>query len=144
VQNRTIAVTTVPLTAPGFSLSDGWTSQPYYGTTGIPAPRVGTTTQGASISFSLTSASAFYVLGSVNYNHGSFVVTVTPPSDLGAPKVGQYNSSSRWIGLGSLLYLESGMDRSKTYQVQLTNNSPDQWLDVSQVVVFDTPPDAHQ
>ena len=39
-------------------------------------PRIGTNTSGASISFPLTSASAFYIVGSVNFNQ-LFDVAIT-------------------------------------------------------------------
>jgi hypothetical protein len=142
VQNRTIETTQVPLTIDGFILYGLWQNQPYtYANTGAPDPRISTTDQGATISFPLTSASAFYIIGSVNFNHEAYTVTVTPSPDSDSPLVGQYNASSRWVGLGMVKYLATGMNRSKTYQVSVTNNSPpDLWFDISQVVVLDTPP----
>jgi hypothetical protein len=113
-----------------------------YASTSTLVPRIATSEQGASLSFSLTSASAFYLVGSVNYNHGSFNVTVTQSLDVGSgsQQQGDYNGSSRWIGLDTMLYLATGLDRSKKYQVEMTNDSPNRWLDISRVVVLDTPP----
>jgi hypothetical protein len=140
VQNRTIETTSIPITTNGVVLSQGWINQaPTYAFTSTVYPRIATDTQGASISFPLTSASAFYIVGGVNYNHGLFDVTVTPPP-VGAQQKGEYNGSSRWIGLGSMLYLATGLDRTQTYQVEMTNVSPNSWLDISRVIVFDTPP----
>jgi hypothetical protein len=101
--------------------------------------RIGTNTSGASVSFSVTSASAFYISGSVGSNHGLYDVTINPSLNA-APGQQSYNGSSRWAGLNTTLYLATGMDRSQTYQVQLTNNSPGLWVDLSEIVVFDTPP----
>jgi len=138
VQSRTIDTTTVPLTTNDFTLSDGWISQSIYNS--ITDPRVGTTTSGASLSFPLTSASAFYIVGSVNFNHGLFYVTVTPPSNIGPQMKGEYNGSSYFFGLGTMLYLATGLNRSQTYQIEMANDSPSLWLDISSVVVCDTPP----
>ena len=38
-----------------------------------------------------------------------------------------------------MLFLATGLDRTQTYQIEMTNDFPG-WLDVSRVVVFDTPP----
>jgi len=140
VQNHTIETTTIPLTTNGFVLSDGWISQTTYANTSVVDLRIGTKTSGSSISFPLTSASAFCVVGSVNYNHGLFDVLVTPPSNVGPQQKGEYNGSSRWIGLDTMLYLATGFDRSQTYQIEMTNELPGLWLHVSSVVVFDTAP----
>ena len=140
VQNHTIETDSVPVSTDGFELSHGWITQPdNYADTGTSDPRIGTTTRGASISFPLKSASAFSVVGSVNYNHGLFNVTVTSPSSAEPVYQGRYNGSSRWIGLDTTLYLATGLNRSQTYQVEMMNDSPG-WLDISRIVVFDTPP----
>lgn len=124
-----------------FSLSTGWTSQTStYAYTQTVVPRIATSTQGSSMSFPLNSASAFYIVGSVNYNHGAFNVTVTPTPNLGSQLNGVYNGSSRWIGLNTMLYLATGLNRTETYQVEMTSVSPGRWLDVTSVVVLDTPP----
>jgi hypothetical protein len=136
VQNRTIETTTVPLTTPGFVLSGEWISQLAYGT-GPIVPRIRTNVSGGSISFPLTSASAFYIVGSVNLNHGLFDVTMTPSLNVGPQ---QYNGSSSWVGLNTILYLATGLDRSQTYQIEMKNDSPDMALDLSSIVVLDTPP----
>ena len=87
-----------------------------------------------SISFPLTSASAFCIFGSVNMNHGLFDVKL---SNAGSS---QYNGSSSSRGLYTMLYLVTGLDRSQTYQVVMTNDSPGQFLDLSSIVIFDAPP----
>jgi len=103
---------------------------------------------GAYISFSLTNASAFYISGSVNENHGSYAVKMNPPLNI-TPQT--YNGYSHWTGLNTIMYLGMGMDRSTTYQIVMTNNAPDLsnlstpdlsylWMDLSEIVVFDAAP----
>ena len=124
-----------------FTYSTGWTSQTStYANTQTVVPRIATSKQGSTISFPLTSASAFYIVGSVNYNHGAFDVTVTSTPNIGSQQSGAYNGSSRWIGLDTMLYLATGLNRTQTYQVEMTDVSSGRWLDVSSVVILDTPP----
>jgi hypothetical protein len=119
-----------------FTYSTGWTSQTStYANTQTVVPRIATSTQGSTIS-----ASAFYIVGSVNYNHGAFDVTVTSTPNIGSQQSGAYNGSSRWIGLDTMLYLATGLNRTQTYQIEMTDVSSGRWLDVSSVVVLDTPP----
>jgi hypothetical protein len=119
-------------------LSGTWYSQIAYGADPNPVPRIGTNVSGASISFPLTSASAFYISGSVNVNHGSYAVNMNPPLNI-TPQT--YNGYSYWTGLNTMMYLGMGMDRSTTYQIVMTNDAPDlSWMDLSEIVVFDAPP----
>jgi hypothetical protein len=39
-----------------------------------------------------------------------------------------------------MLYLATGLNRTQTYQIEMTDVSSGRWLDVSSVVVLDTPP----
>jgi hypothetical protein len=137
VQNHIIGTTTVPLTTDGIVLSPAqWQSQTYFTSDThdtTPVPRIGTNTSGASISFPLSSAGAFYIAGSVNSNHGSFEVTITPPL---SAEVQEYNGSSSWIGLNTTLYLATGLNGSQTYKVVMKNDSPGQWIDLSSIVMF--------
>jgi hypothetical protein len=118
-------------------LSGTWYPQAAYGADPNPVPRIGTNVSGASISFPLTSASAFYISGSVNENHGSYDVKITPSLNI-VPQT--CNGFSHWAGLNTIVYLATGMDRSTTYQVVMTNDAPNLWVDLSEIVVFDAPP----
>lgn len=140
--NPYIQTTSIPITTNGIVLSGSeWATQPYtYANTNTPNPRIGTPHQGDSISFPLTSTSTFYITGSVNYNHGTYTVTVTPPPDFSPQQPNVFNGSSRWIGLNEILYLGTGMNRSETYQVEVTNDTPSLWFDMNAIVIFDTPP----
>jgi hypothetical protein len=112
---------------------------PAYGPDVMSVPRIGTNVVGSSISFRLTSTTAFYIVGHVNFDHGPYRVIFTPPSDLGPPEVSRYNGSLRWIGLNTVKYLVTDLNRSRTYHVELINDSG-LWYDQSQVVFLDTPP----
>jgi hypothetical protein len=48
------------------------------------------------------------------------------------------NLSQLWAS-STVKYLATGMDRTRRYQVEVTNDS-DMFYDQSQTVVFDTPP----
>jgi hypothetical protein len=61
---------------------------------------------------------------------------------MGPQMKGEYNGSSYFFGLGTMLYLATGLNRSQTYQIEMANDSPSLWLDISSVVVCDTPPSA--
>ena len=142
VQSRTIETTSMPL-PDGFVLSDGWVIfSGTYGASLSPqaVPRLATRTQGATLSFPLTNSSAFYIVGHVNDDHGAFTVNVTPSSSELTPQVGHYNAFSDWIGLYLIKYLSSGMNRSQTYNVEIRNDSPNLYFDMSEIVVFDTLP----
>jgi len=120
-----------------FALSGLWFTQASFNPIPTFVPRIGTNSTGAYLSFSLTNASAFYISGSVNENHGGYDVKVTP--SLNIPSL-TYNGFSHWIGLNTMLYLGMGMDNSATYQVVMTNGGSALWMDLSEIVVFDAPP----
>jgi len=64
---------------------------------------------------------------------------MTPPSDVGSQQ--QFNGSSRWVGLNTVLYLATGLNRSQTYQVELIQSDPRVlWVDLSKVIVFNALP----
>ena len=139
LRNRTILTTSMPLTD-GFVLSSGWVI--YDGTYGASrspqiVPRLATYTPGATLTFSLKSTTAFYIVGHLNVDHGPFTVTVSPLSS-GSSTIVQYNAFSGWIDLYLIKYLVTGMNRSQTYQVEIRNDSPS-YFDMSQVVVLDAP-----
>lgn len=143
MQTRAIPTTNVPITTNGIVLSGPWSkTRNTYGTTNVSYPAIGTGNRGNSISFPLTYASAFYITGSVNWNHGNFIVTVTPPPDFGSQLPTSFSGLSRWVGLDATLYLGTGLNRSQTYQVKVTDDDPSagHHLDMNEIVIFDTPP----
>jgi len=110
-----------------------------YGIGGPFVPRLATDVAGSAISFLVASASAFYIVGHVNFDHGPYLVTFTPPSDLGPVLTYEYNGSSHWVGLNTIKFLATGLDRTRAYQVQVTNEA-NLFYDQSRIVVIDTPP----
>jgi hypothetical protein len=91
------------------------------------------------MTFSLNSVVAFSVLGSVNYNHGTFSVTLSPPPVPAYPQTNQYNGSSHWVALDQILYLATGLDRTQSYVVTVVDDTAN-FMDISKVVVYDAPP----
>jgi hypothetical protein len=142
VIQRTIETTQVPLTVDNVFLNGYWVYFfPYGDVSNAPYPRIATSAQGATISFTLTSASAFYIMGGVNCDHGPYTVTMNPSPGSDSQFQAQYNGLSRWIGLDAVKFLATGMNRSKNYEVAVTNgNSSGTWFDMNRVVVLDTPP----
>jgi hypothetical protein len=140
IQNRTIDTLNVPPTSNDIVLSGPWLQlHMTYGINGPFVPRIATTANGSTISFPITSASAFYIIGHVNFNHGPYSVKLTPPSDLGPPQILYYVGLSRWVGLNTIKYLATGLDRTRTYHVEVINDS-DLYYDQSQIVILDTLP----
>ncbi|KAI0929294.1 hypothetical protein AcW1_006277 [Taiwanofungus camphoratus] len=147
VQTRNISATVNEngnVTANPFFLTDGSDWQvgvPFEtGSSGqVIYPRLLTAKQGATVTFYLNSTSAFAMYGSVDYNQGIYNVTVTPPPAFMSAQATQYNASSHWMELDQIKCLVTGMNRSLTYRVDVTNES-DNFFDFANLVVFDTPP----
>lgn len=139
VDYQTIETSYVPLNINGFSLLGVWDSDITYGSaTNAIWPRIGTGTKGSGIRFNVTNASGFYSVGSVNFNHGNYTVTISPPANVGSPTTYIYNSVSRWIGLDVVNFLATGLDRSLQYEVLMTDINAD--FDISKVVLINTTP----
>jgi len=90
-----------------------------------------------TFSFLLNQTIAFYVRGALNWDHGTFLVTLTSPPNVSAIKQQLLNGSSRWADWDDILYFETGLDPSKTYQVQFENvgNPPLSAFDVGALVL---------
>jgi hypothetical protein len=101
-------------------------------------PRISTNTQDATVSFPITSASAFYIVGHLDLDHGPYHVTVTPLVDIHPPQTTYYNGSSRWIALDVIKNLTTDLDRAQAYNVDIVIDAP-QYFDMSQIVILDSP-----
>ena len=142
VSSYKIATTSVPPTTDDIILTGLWRIDAGpYGIGGPNVTRLATTTNGSSISFPITSASAFYINGNVNFDHGPYHVTINPLPDFSSSPT-YYNGSSRWVGLNTITFLATGMNKTQTYQVELTNDS-DLFYDQSDIVVYQTSPCVH-
>ena len=80
---------------------------------------MGTFVDGAKFSFSLQNTSAFFLIGTMNYDHNAYNIALTPPVSMQSTQ--PFNDSSRWLVQDELLYWQSGMDRDQTYVVEMEN-----------------------
>lgn len=86
-----------------------------------PFPRQMTTNiAGESASFTLSQASAFFLYGAVNHDHGMKVATLTPLSDPSKAKTTLLNDLSSALDFKQILYWESDLDRDQNYTVRIT------------------------
>lgn len=75
--------------------------------------------------------SVLFVYGSVNYDHQTYSVNLSPPA--GASQgVRVFNATSKWFAFNSLIYWEV-LDRNTTYSVSLKNLVSGKYLDIHQV-----------
>ncbi|KAF9256229.1 hypothetical protein L218DRAFT_1007610 [Marasmius fiardii PR-910] len=99
-------------------------------------PRVDTNAAGSSIIFRFNSASAVMVYGAVYHDHGIYTATLSPSAGA-SNSTRTFNATSKWFASDTLIYWESGLDRSQTYVLTLTNEDQNKYLDVSSVLVMD-------
>ena len=102
-------------------------------------PRRHTLTAGDSMTFTISQASAIFVHSEVNDDHGEFIVTFTPPPELGQPVTTIYDGNAHWLSLDRVLFWAAGMDRDKSYTVKITNiaTSGTPYFDFSHVDILD-------
>ncbi|KAI0948200.1 hypothetical protein AcW1_009780 [Taiwanofungus camphoratus] len=127
---------------PFFSFdSSMWFSMVPYGlneSTTRPYPRICSHDPGAVVSFNLNSTTAFAIYGGLDNDQGTYNVSVIPPPPFGPSQSTQFNASSHWMTLDQVKYLATGMDRTETYQVIITNESNNFVL--ADVVAYDALP----
>ncbi|KAG7449415.1 uncharacterized protein BT62DRAFT_917966 [Guyanagaster necrorhizus] len=122
--------------------SDGSTSLDSFFTTNGNGPfntnhdaqgysRIDTTGKGSKILFSFSSASAVFVYGSTNYDHGAYSVTLSPAAGV-STSTRTFNSTSKWFAYDALTYWETNLDRDKTYQVTFENLADGKYMDIHQ------------
>jgi len=98
---------------PFFTFSQIWgTSQIPWWTTNI---------SGATLSYSVSNATAFFLIGNLNFDHQTYNVQFKPHDDPSAVKNLQLNDNSRWFTINEVLYWESGLDVARVYDVLITN-----------------------
>ncbi|KAL1723457.1 hypothetical protein EV715DRAFT_191204 [Schizophyllum commune] len=101
-------------------------------------PRLDTSGLG-TISFTFTSATIIQLLGTMNYDHGQYSVSISP--SVGASdETRTFNASSLWFAYDSILFFESGLDRDQTYQITMKNLDQDLYMDLHQIVLIDAIP----
>ena len=80
---------------------------------------------GDTVSFKVNNTAAFFIHGTVNFDHGNVGVTVSPPPNLGPPKYQEYNAFSRWSDEDVLIYFATGLEIGVTYDVVVKNIGKD-------------------
>ncbi|KAJ7068497.1 hypothetical protein C8F01DRAFT_1118339 [Mycena amicta] len=104
--------------------------------------RIDTDGSGATISFSCSNTSALFVYGTTNWNHQTYSIEVDPSA--GASQGARiFNGTSKWFVLDNLIFFESGLDPSQTYQVKMTNLIEGSYSDIHSVVMMNLPPAAN-
>jgi len=84
----------------------------------------------------IENSSAIVVYGSSNVDHSLYSVSVSPP--VGSTSGSRtFNASSRWFNYDNIIYWESGLDRSQSYEFTITNLGDYQYFDINRVVSID-------
>jgi hypothetical protein len=98
----------------------------------------------APLTFNFTNAVAFFVWGATGSGRNNLQVTVTPPSSEGPPRTRILSDHIDGFDLDSLHYMETGLNRNSTYQVEWTNpvltNVNENALDIRYVLLVDAVP----
>ncbi|TCD65474.1 hypothetical protein EIP91_002592 [Steccherinum ochraceum] len=89
-----------------------------------PMPFHITTSSGSYASLDFTGGIAVAINGSKNCGHGAYTVKLFDSSQQ-LQTSADYNASTNWLVGDSLLYYHSGLDPSKSYQIQLINSAGD-------------------
>ncbi|KAH8108146.1 hypothetical protein BXZ70DRAFT_40551 [Cristinia sonorae] len=87
----------------------------------VPVPlQMVTSTVGESVSFTLEQTTAFFLYGSMNFDHGQKLATLTPHSDPSKARTTVLNDYSSALDFFQIIYWEAGLDRNEHYSVQIT------------------------
>ncbi|KAH9928163.1 uncharacterized protein B0H18DRAFT_1084595 [Fomitopsis serialis] len=114
---------------PIFSGTQNWSALDLYTNQTSGYPCIATNTVGATLSFNLSDSVGFAIYGSDDWQQGLFSVSVISDDPGATSSVAkdaiQYSSRSLWSQLDMLKYLATGLDRTATYQVEITNLGAD-------------------
>ncbi|KZT69816.1 hypothetical protein DAEQUDRAFT_726127 [Daedalea quercina L-15889] len=119
--------------------ADEWTVSDLYTNQTGGYPCITTSTYGATLRFTLNETVAFFLYGSDDWAQGLFTVAVT--SDvIGATSsvtdnAIQYSPRSTWSQLNVPKYMATGLDRTVTYIVEITNLGAN--FNLASVLVYD-------
>ncbi|KAK7471914.1 hypothetical protein VKT23_000016 [Stygiomarasmius scandens] len=91
---------------------------------------------GATVSFTLTNTSAFFLWGAVNNDHTPKIATLSSQKD-GQLKNVSIDDSSSIFDFTQVLYWESDLDRNETYTVQITNVDNSKYFSFSSLDIID-------
>lgn len=106
-----------------------------------------TDTLGMYVMFKVNSSVAFAVYGETDTYQGTFVVETYPPLpqiNLPLPHYASasatYNMSSPWVMNKEIKYLATGLDKTKSYMVNITNAELGKMFNIGKVILFSTIP----
>ncbi|KAK1229650.1 hypothetical protein PQX77_007289 [Marasmius sp. AFHP31] len=98
--------------------------------------RVDTNVAGSAIHIQFSRASAIQVKGATYHDHGIFSATLNPSAGAStSPRT--FNATSKWFVSDTLIYWETGLDRTQQYTLSLTNGEQNKYLDVHSIVLMD-------
>ncbi|TFY60076.1 hypothetical protein EVJ58_g5376 [Rhodofomes roseus] len=122
-----------------WSVTDLYTNQTANG-----SPCIITSTYGSTLAFSISEAVGFVLYGSDDWAQGLFTVSVTS-DNFGATSFItdnsiQYSPRALWTQLDLPKYMATGLDRTATYDVVITNLGAN--FNLASVVVYDAIPSA--
>ncbi|PCH36712.1 hypothetical protein WOLCODRAFT_140558 [Wolfiporia cocos MD-104 SS10] len=123
----------------------GWSPEILYTDQQHSYPCIETNQVGSTVSFNLNESVGFALYGSDDYQQGLFTVNVTipgqpTPSYLPNASTQRYSPKSQWTALNQLKFLATGMNRSETYNVVITNTGST--FNLASVVAYDAVPNA--
>ncbi|ESK94464.1 hypothetical protein Moror_8122 [Moniliophthora roreri MCA 2997] len=95
-------------------------------------PRVDTNNAGSTINFRASGMSAVFITGTVNYDHGLYSINLSPSAGVSS-STRTFNATSKWFAYDQLIYWESGLDRTQTYTISLTNLEEGKYVDIHEV-----------
>lgn len=75
----------------------------------------------------------------MNYDHGQYSVSMSPSAGV-SDSTRTFNASSFWFAYDSILFFESDLDRTETYQITMKNLDQGLYMDVHQVILMDAIP----
>jgi hypothetical protein len=78
-----------------------------------------TNKNGASVAFTISKTSAFFLWGTLNRDHGNKTVTLTSANGTLSKSI-PINDYSSILDFNQIIYWESGLDREQTYLVTIT------------------------
>jgi hypothetical protein len=84
-------------------------------------PQAVTFNDGDYFTFELKKTTAFFLYGSLNWDHDEFTVIFKPPQNLGDVEQQTLNHSSRYLDLTTMLYFKTGLDPNATYDLSFVN-----------------------
>ena len=84
-------------------------------------PQMITTNAGDTLFFALNETTAFFMRGSLNWDHNGFVVNIQPHPRGGNIKQRQFNTTTHWCDQIAVVYFETGLDPGTTYLISIVN-----------------------